>query len=679
METNAADPATGTVDMALAHAARLLNERPDMALMQVREVSAAVPGHPMALLIEGQALRRLGDLRRARAVLVSLAEAEPRSAATAMELGLVAAQLGEMGLAAANFRRAATLKPDFAPAWTELAFVLRETGREAEAAQADLAAVRASTRDPLLIEAAVALGEGRLEVAEPLLRSRLKSRPTDVAATRMLGELAWRIGRIDDAITLLYRTVELAPGFEAARDLLARVLGQTLRIDEALVQATRLMEANPGNPLYATRKASLLVRTGDQDQARDLYEQVLRHSPHQPKIWMNLGHVLKTIGRQAEAVAAYRRAIELSPALGEAWWSLANLKTVRFDDADIAAMKEALAGVSDRDDALHLHFALGKALEDRQADADAFAHYALGNRLRRQDLPYDADATERKSREHAALFDRAFLAARAGEGCAAPDPIFVLGLPRAGSTLVEQILASHSLIEGTMELPDLMMIGDRLESRVEAGEFASYAEVLRALGPADRKRLGEEYVERTRIHRKTDKPYFIDKMPNNWQHVGLIQMILPQAKIVDARRHPVGCCFSGWKQHFARGQAFTYDLVDVGRYYRDYVAQMAAFDAAMPGRVHRVIYERMVEDTPGEVARLLDYVGVPFEEEVLAFWRNRRAVRTASSEQVRQPIFTDAVRHWQRFEPWLGPLIEALGPVVEAYPEVPGSAQGGLR
>lgn len=679
METNAADPATGTVDMALAHAARLLNERPDMALMQVREVSAAVPGHPMALLIEGQALRRLGDLRGARAVLVSLAEAEPRSAATAMELGLVAAQLGEMGLAAANFRRAATLKPDFAPAWTELAFVLRETGREAEAAQADLAAVRASTRDPLLIEAAVALGEGRLEVAEPLLRSRLKSRPTDVAATRMLGELAWRIGRIDDAITLLYRTVELAPGFEAARDLLARVLGQTLRIDEALVQATRLMEANPGNPLYATRKASLLVRTGDQDQARDLYEQVLRHSPHQPKIWMNLGHVLKTIGRQAEAVAAYRRAIELSPALGEAWWSLANLKTVRFDDADIAAMKEALAGVSDRDDALHLHFALGKALEDRQADADAFAHYALGNRLRRQDLPYDADATERKSREHAALFDRAFLAARAGEGCAAPDPIFVLGLPRAGSTLVEQILASHSLIEGTMELPDLMMIGDRLESRVEAGEFASYAEVLRALGPADRKRLGEEYVERTRIHRKTDKPYFIDKMPNNWQHVGLIQMILPQAKIVDARRHPVGCCFSGWKQHFARGQAFTYDLVDVGRYYRDYVAQMAAFDAAMPGRVHRVIYERMVEDTPGEVARLLDYVGVPFEEEVLAFWRNRRAVRTASSEQVRQPIFTDAVRHWQRFEPWLGPLIEALGPVVEAYPEVPGSAQGGLR
>lgn len=675
METNAADPATGTVEMALAHAVRLLEERPDMALMQAREVSAAVPGHPMARLIEGQALRWLGDLKGARAVLAALAEAEPRSAATAMELGLVAAQLGEMGLAAATLRRAVTLKPDFAPAWTELAFVLRETGREAEAAQADLAAVRASTRDPLLVEAAVALGEGRLEVAEPLLRSRLKSRPTDVAATRMLGELAWRIGRIDDAITLLYRTVELAPGFEAARDLLARVLGQTLRIDEALDQATRLMDANPGNPLYATRKASLLVRIGEQEQARELYEQVLKLSPHQPKIWMNLGHVLKTIGQQAEAVAAYRRAIELSPALGEAWWSLANLKTVRFDEADIAAMKAALAGVSDRDDALHLHFALGKALEDRQADADAFAHYAMGNRLRRQDLPYDADATERKSREHAALFDRAFLAARAGEGCPAPDPIFVLGLPRAGSTLVEQILASHSRIEGTMELPDLMMIGDRLESRVEAGEFASYAEVLRSLGPADRKRLGEEYVERTRLHRKTDKPYFIDKMPNNWQHVGLIQMILPQAKIVDARRHPVGCCFSGWKQHFARGQAFTYDLADVGRYYRDYVAQMAAFDAAMPGRVHRVIYERMVEDTPGEVARLLDYVGVPFEEEVLAFWRNRRAVRTASSEQVRQPIFTDAVLHWQRFEPWLGPLIEALGPVVAAYPEAPDSAQ----
>lgn len=675
MGTDVAEPAdgtaTGTVDMALMHAMHLLDTRPDMALMQARAVQEAVPGHPQAQLLIGQALRRLGDLKGARAVLAPLAAAQPRSAATAMELGLVAALSGENGLAVSSLRRATRLKPDFAPAWTELAFALRTAGQEDEAAQADLAAVRASTRDPVLIEAAVALGEGRLEVAEPLLRGRLKRNPTDVAATRMLGELAWRLGRVDDAITLLYRAVELAPAFEAARDLLARVLGLTLRIDEALEQTTRLMAAHPGNPLYATRKAGLLVRIGEQDAARQLYDQVLATNPNQPTIWMNLGHVLKTLGRQGDAVAAYRRALALSPTLGEAWWSLANLKTVRFDAGDIAAMKDALTGVSDRDDALHLHFALGKAQEDREQDAEAFAHYAEGNRLRREDLDYDADATERRSRAQAALFDRAFLAARAGEGHPAPDPIFVLGLPRAGSTLVEQILASHSRIEGTMELPDLMMIGDRLESRVEQGEFASYADVLRALGPADRARLGEEYIERTRIHRKTDKPYFIDKMPNNWQHVGLIQLILPQAKIVDARRHPLGCCFSGWKQHFARGQAFTYDLSDIGRYYRAYVAQMAAFDAAMPGRVHRVIYERMVADTPGEVTRLLEYVGVPFEEDTLAFWRNRRAVRTASSEQVRQPIFTDAVKHWQRFEPWLGPLVAALGDVVEAYPDVP--------
>jgi hypothetical protein len=284
---------------------------------------------------------------------------------------------------------------------------------------------------------------------------------------------------------------------------------------------------------------------------------------------------------------------------------------------------------------------------------------------------HDADSFSAEIVETARVFTSAFIAARGDGGCPAPDPIFIVGLPRAGSTLVEQILASHSMIEGTMELPDMMMIASRLQGRVEAGEYPDFGTMVTALTPADRLRLGEEYLDRTRIHRKSGKPLFIDKMPNNWQHVGLIRLILPNARIIDARRHPMSCGFSGWKQHFARGQTFSYDLSDIGRYYRDYVGLMAAYDAAAPGAVHRILYEDMVANTESEVRRLLDYLGLPFEPACLEFYKNDRAVRTASSEQVRQPIFTDGIDHWKRFEPWLGPLVESLGSVATAYPAVP--------
>ncbi|MEH3106911.1 MAG: sulfotransferase [Sphingomonas fennica] len=662
---------TGNVAEALAHAAHLVEADPALALAQASAILAAVPGHPLARLIEGQALRRTGALAEARDLLSSLAVAQPRAPAVALELGLVEAALGDETAAVATLRRAAAAKPDSAQIWSALAAVLRQAGREAEADAAALSALRAATRDPLLIEAAVAMGEGRIPQAEALLRDRLRIRPDDFAATRMLGEIAWRIGRGADAVTLLRRALQLSPGFTAARELLARVLSRMNRVPEALDEAERLLAAAPGDPEHLMLKASLLVRVGDQEGARLLYEGLLARHPAQPRTWLNLGHVCKTLGRQADGITAYRRAIALLPSLGEAWWSLANLKTVKLDAADIGAMRQALAGAATDDDRLHLHFALGKALEDAGDDRAAFAAYDVGNRLRRAALPYDADALHAETVAAAALFDAPFLSARAGGGCPAPDPIFIVGLPRSGSTLVEQILSSHSQVEGTMELPDLMMMAARLASVERDGRPVPYADIVAGLDAEDRRRLGEEYLERTRANRRTDRPFFVDKMPNNWQHVGLIQLILPNAKIIDARRHPVGCCFSAWKQHFARGQAFSYDLVDVGRYYRDYVAQMAAFDAAMPGRVHRVIYERMVADTRGEVERLLAAVGLPFEEECLAFWRNTRSVRTASSEQVRTPIFTDAVAHWRRFEPELAPLIETLGPVATLYPEVP--------
>ncbi|RVU07674.1 sulfotransferase family protein [Novosphingobium umbonatum] len=662
---------SGSLDMALAHAGRLLAQDPALALAQADEILAAI-AHPQAQLIKGQALRLLGRLPEAQAVLQPLTQDQPRAAGPACELGLTLAGLGDAEGAIHHLRRAVALRDDLGRAWSVLAGLLRAAGEDQEATKAEMGAVRASTRDPQLIEAAIAMGEARFETAEPILKARLAAKPDDIAATRMMGELAWRMGQLDEAITYLLRTLELAPGFAAAREFLVRLLSQANRLPEALDHAAILSAQTPQNADNALLLASMMVLKGNQQEAKAIYEDLLRQYPDQPRIWMNLGHVQKTLGDQPAAIAAYRHAIAQSPTLGEAWWSLANLKTVKFPPEDRAAMLAAIEQGPALEDLLHLHFALGKALEDAGIYADSFAHYDQGNRLRRPEVLYDADETHLDAAEHAALFTAPFYAPRLSEGgCTAPDPIFVLGLPRSGSTLVEQILSSHSQIEGTHELPEMMMLTGRLKARVDQGEFASYSDLLRSLSPADRTRLGEEYIERTRIHRSSDRPYFIDKMPNNWQNTGLIHLILPRAKIIDARRHPMGCCFSGWKQHFARGQAFTYDLGEIGRYYRDYVAQMAAFDAQMPGVVHRVIYEEMVADTQAQVASLLAYVGVEFEEECLAFWRNKRAVRTASSEQVRQPIYRDGLEQWTHFNEWLSPLRDALGPVVEAFPAPP--------
>jgi tetratricopeptide (TPR) repeat protein len=387
---------------------------------------------------------------------------------------------------------------------------------------------------------------------------------------------------------------------------------------------------------------------------------------------MSYGHALKTAGQTPDAITAYRRSIACGPTLGEAYWSLANLKTFAFDDAEMAAMRAHLADAALReDDRLHFHYALGKALEDRAAYDESFHHYAEGARLRRAQLDYDAHSVTAAVARNRAVFTRDYFTARAGWGADAGDPIFVLGLPRAGSTLVEQILSSHSAVEGTMELPDIIAIAGELGERRRRGEDATYPHSILTID-ADRARaLGEDYLERTRIQRKSARPFFIDKMPNNWLHVGLILTILRNAKIIDARRNPMACCFSAFKQHFARGQSFSYALDDLAGYYRDYVALMAHFDAVAPGRVHRVIYERMVEHTEAEVRALLAFCNLPFEAACLRPHETERAVRTASSEQVRRPIYTESRDQWRHFEHWLGPLAEGLGDVLTTYPDIP--------
>ncbi len=514
-----------------------------------------------------------------------------------------------------------------------------------------------------LIDAALALHDNRLSDAEPLLKGHLKADPFDVRAIRMLAELAGRIGRYKDAENLLRRAIELSPEFTAARANLAITLYRQNRAPEAIAELDLVLEEDPENPGHANLKAAALGRIGGFDEAIELYEQVLKDVPRQPKVWMSFGHMLKTVGRQADGIAAYRRAIDLAPELGEVWWSLANLKTVKFDEGDIAAMRAQLArtDISD-EDRFHLDFALGKAFEDNKQPSLAFAHYDTGNRLRRTKIGYAADETTAFVDRSIALYTPEFLAARTGAGSTAPDPIFILGMPRAGSTLIEQILSSHSLVEGTSELPDIPFLARR---------GTDYPANLATLPPEQLRALGDEYIERTRIQRRTDRPFFIDKLPNNWAHLPFIPLILPNAKIIDARRHPLGCCFSNFKQHFARGQAFSYGLDDLGRYYRDYVRLLTHVDTVLPGRVHRVTYERMVDDTESEVRALLAACELEFEPATLDFHKTERAVRTASSEQVRQPIFRDGTEGWKPFEPYLDPLKVALGDVLARYPGVP--------
>ena len=473
---------------------------------------------------------------------------------------------------------------------------------------------------------------------------------------------------------LLDRCLELAPGFQPARYARAVLLHRDNKAAEALAEVETLLAADPVNPSYRNLHAVLLSHVGEVERACAIYDRLLAEYPGNAKVWLSYGHVLKTAGRQEDCIAAYRACIAREPAFGEAYWSLANLKTFRFSADDLKTMRAKVSDPRLGDvDRLNLEFALGKAEEDAGEHAAAFGHYERGNALQRARLPFDRALNTARMRRLQEVFTQEHFERRAGLGHPSQAPIFIVGMPRAGSTLIEQILASHSAVEGTSELPNIIAMARELRQRADEDDLRGYADVLQTLDPAALRELGGRYLRDTRVYRKTDRPYFIDKMPNNFLHIGLIHDILPDARIIDARRHPLGCCLSNFKQLYARGQRFSYGLADMGSYYRDYVELMAHFDAVLPGRVHRVVYEHVVEDTEGEVRRLLDYCGLPFEPGCLRFFENDRPVRTASSEQVRRPIYREGVDQWRRFEPWLDPLKAALGPVLDAYPEVPAA------
>jgi tetratricopeptide (TPR) repeat protein len=669
---NTPTEATGTVEAALAHARRLLQSSPVLAAEQAQEILTVAPQHPMAMLLLASARRMMGDSADALQILRPLAASQPNWAAAHFELGLALGDTEQAGAALVAMRRAVALRPNMPDAWRAIGDLLIVSG-DAQGADAAYAEhIKASTQDPRLLVAASALVDGRIAQAEAVLRAHLKQYPTDVVAIRMLAEVAARLGRNADAEVLLERCLELAPSFHPARHQYAIVLQRQNKAAAALRQIDQLAKIDPRNPSYRNLKAVVLVKIGEYRESIEIYAEVLAAHPQHSKIWLSYGHALSTAGREQDSVAAYRKSIQLAPQFGEAYWSLANLKTFRFDAEEKQAMRTQLArGDLTDEDRFHFDFAIGKALEDDGDYADSFEHYSRGNELRRSRLDYDAAEMSAFVRQSMELFSAEFFAARTGYGTAAPDPIFIVGLPRAGSTLIEQILASHSSVEGTMELPDILTMAGSLAGKRKPSEAPKYPGVLAGLSAENCRNLGEEYLRETRVQRKTGKPLFIDKMPNNFLHIGLIRLILPNAKIIDARRHPMACCFSAFKQHFAEGHRYAYSFEEIGRFYREYVQLLDHFDRVIPGKVHRVIYEHMIDDTEAEVGRLLMYCGLPFEAACLRFYENERPVRTPSSQQVRRPIYRDGVDHWRRYESWLEPLKRALGDVVDHYPDTP--------
>ncbi len=635
-------------------------------------------------------LRNLNRIPEALSALSDLEAHHPGFSLLYQERGHCQVMLRNAPAAIEAFMAAVNINPALPASWRTLASLYKMTGQPQNAATARAHVDTLAKLPPEIVTATGLFSDGEFLAAEAIVRPFLLKNGNHVEGMRLLARIGLSLDVLDDADTLLEAVLRLAPDYRAARYDYALALLRRHKHTQAIAELETLLQQDPGNRVYLTTFATAHVGLGDHAKALLLYRQLIEDVPRAAslqaaplraaplsELHLSVAHSLKALGRQAEAIESYRTAAAVRADFGDAYWSLANLKTYRFTDEELARMREieskpAIAAV----DRLHLCFALGKALEDRAEYAESFQYYERGNALKKAQNQYRPEPVERNKRLQISICTREFFAAREGAGCPDPAPIFVVGLPRSGSTLIEQILASHSAVEGTMELADiprmvLELQGREVRDATAAGAPASvadargeeprYPRVLGELNLEAFRKLGESYINDTRAYR-TDKPRFIDKMPNNFRHIGLLHLILPNARIIDARRDAMACCFSNFKQLFAGGQEFTYSLEDIGRYYRDYVELMDHWDRVLPGKILRVQHEDVVEDLGGQVRRMLDFCGLPFEPQCVEFHKTERSVRTASSEQVRRPINRDGLDQWRHYEPWLGPLKQALYP-----------------
>ena len=628
------------------------------ACQLAKDARDMAPGDSRFVLMHGVALRRNGQHKAAEPLLRQiLVEAEGLVLAH-HELGLALKGQGRLSEAIMSLETAVRLQPSLKTAWRDLYELRASQGDDVAAADAYRRSLGSQQGlDPLLTKVLDLMQAGRLGAAEGICREYLKRRPHDVDAIRLLAEIGITLGMLDEAIVLLERCLALAPNFTIAQANYATALARRQRFDEALDRTGRLQIEQPDNLSHKVQHASILAMAGRFEQAHEKFEEVLTFIPDNARILTSYGHSLRYGGRGEDAAAAYQRAIAAEPDAGEAYWSLANLKTFKFADAELDGMRQRYAAIEKLSaDRYHLAFALGKALEDKGDFAESFAAYADGNTIKNTFSSY---TTERTSGEVDSMIEHCADGFLEPGGHTSNEPIFILGLPRAGSTLLEQILASHSAVEATAELPLISQIAGELGGGRRRSEQNLYPQCLTSMSQDQRESLGQRYLDGASTYR-TDKPFFIDKMPNNWVHIGLIKTILPNATIIDARRHPMAACFANFKQLFARGQEFTYGLEEIGHYYADYMRLMDHWHSVLPHGLMTVQYETVVEDLETQVRVLLDHCNLPFEEQCLRYYEKDRAVRTASSEQVRQPIYRDALSVWQRYEAHLDPLKAVL-------------------
>jgi len=644
--------------------AAMYESRFEDALELIAPAMEADPDHVDALYMAAVCERYLDRPQRARERLQRLKAASPEFGRAHQEEGHLLRGLGQAERALEAYRRACRYNPALEASWTAQAEILTALNRGEEAAQARAQAERLAKLPRELKAVTHLLYEGRLLKAEQACRAYLQKHPKNVEGMRLLAEIGVRFGVLEDAEFLLESAAAFEPDNIQVRLDYIQVLRKRQKFAEALEEARRLYRQDPNNPIFQSHYAIESMQTGAYETALAVFDDILRKLPNDPATLTSRGHALKTFGRHDEAVKSYQAAYRAKPDHGDAYYALANLKTYRFSDEELDAMRRLEASAeTDFQSRVHLCFALGKALEDRETYEESFRYYERGNTLKRVQTRYTAEQMDEEFEAQKRHCDAALFEAQGGRGCPAPDPIFIVGLPRAGSTLIEQILASHSQVDGTLELPNILALSHRLRGRKRLSDKSRYPRILGELTEEQLTQFGEAYIEGTRIHR-AGAPFFTDKMPNNFRHIGLIKLILPNARIIDARREPMACCFSGFKQLFAEGQEFTYGLEEIGRYYRGYVELMDHWDAVLPGEILRVRYEEVVDDLEGQVRRMLDHLGLPFEPACVEFHKTERAVRTASSEQVRQPINREGVAQWRHFEPWLGPLKDALGPAL---------------
>jgi tetratricopeptide (TPR) repeat protein len=645
----------------------LLAGNPAAAERQAREILKVLPDDARAVFIVAAARRRQGDAAGAVVLLRRVVAAHPDSTHAHHELGLTLAGLGEGEAAIAALRQANALRRDLPGAWRSLGDQLTLSGDRDHAALAYAEQAYAETPDGPPPAALAALREGRLSDAVMLLQRHLTLRPRDTAARVLLAQSAARLGHLEDAAEMLERCLEGEPESADARFVYAQVLHAQNRPHHALAQLEPLLARHPGEARLRFLAMTCRLLAGDYDTAEQMAAALLAEHPGEAAFWLSHGQTLRITGRGEKAATSFRQALKLRPNSGEAWWCLADLKTTDFTDDDLTAMRATATNPAlAAEDRIQTRYALGKALEDRGDWGESFANYDEGARLRRATMRYDPDQNTAASELTRALFTAQFFASRP-RGSTSDAPIFIVGMPRAGSTLVEQILVSHPDVEPTMELPYIAHIALALGRPGRKGSGDDYYQAVAGLDQPELADLAARYLEQAGLHRAGDAPRFVDKLPGNFIHAGLIELLLPRARIIDVRRHPMAACFSMFKQLFFGGQEFTYEQAELGRYYRDYLSVMEHFDKALPGRVHRLIYEDLIDDTEGEIRRLLDYCALRFEPACLRFWETERPISTHSSEQVRTPVFRGALDRWRRYEPFLGPLAHVLGPALEDW------------